>query len=152
MIISPERLKALRAGFRLTQAEAAAIVGVSTRTWTSWETGQRNMPDNAFELFRLRTTHSSKELVSQGIITHSDADRQLVVFVGPDHITPVDVVAKHNFLDAIESAEPGKVIVTSLAIDPHNFPYVHRSQVDANANRGGLEKLAQWKTERDNAQ
>lgn len=151
-MLSPDRIKALRAGFRLTQAEAAAIVGVSTRTWTSWETGQRTMPDNAFELFRLRTTHSSKELVSQGIITHSDADRQLVVFVGPDHITPVDVVAKHNFLDVIKSSEPGKVIVTSLAIDARNFPYVHPSQVDTNANKGGLEKLEQWKAERENAQ
>lgn len=37
----PDRLKALRAKYSLTQVEAAERVGVAARTWISWENDQR---------------------------------------------------------------------------------------------------------------
>lgn len=57
MITSDEVYQA-RYDARLTQREAAMLLGVSCRTWESWETsgkGHRNMPDCKMILFRLLT-------------------------------------------------------------------------------------------------
>ena len=42
----PKRLDKLRKSLKLTQAEAAAKLGISVRTWQNWEQG-RTRPDMA---------------------------------------------------------------------------------------------------------
>lgn len=57
MITSDEVYQA-RYDARLTQREAAMLIGVSKRTWESWECegkGHRNMPDCKMVLFQLLT-------------------------------------------------------------------------------------------------
>lgn len=49
----PARLKELRELLGVTQAEAAERVGVSTRTWISWENAQRTPSATAARLLRL---------------------------------------------------------------------------------------------------
>ena len=43
-IPSPERLKAWRACYGLSQARAADLAGVATRSWRRWEEGSRPIP------------------------------------------------------------------------------------------------------------
>ncbi len=43
---TPKELKALRRRLGLTQAQAAARIGVATRTWIAWENRQ-NVPSTA---------------------------------------------------------------------------------------------------------
>lgn len=50
---TPAEIKAARA--QLTQANAAALVYTSPRTWQRWEWGQAPMPLECWELFRLKT-------------------------------------------------------------------------------------------------
>lgn len=38
-VVKPEAVKAWRAGKGLTQKAAAALVGVTMRTWQNWESG-----------------------------------------------------------------------------------------------------------------
>lgn len=40
---------------RVTQAEAAALIHVSTRSWVHYEAGTRTMPAASWELFLLKT-------------------------------------------------------------------------------------------------
>lgn len=57
-MITSEEVYRARYDARLTQREAAMLIGVSKRTWESWESvgkGHRNMPDCKLILFRLRT-------------------------------------------------------------------------------------------------
>ena len=57
-MITSEEVYRARYDARLTQREAAMLIGVSCRTWESWETsgkGHRNMPACKMVLFRLMT-------------------------------------------------------------------------------------------------
>lgn len=54
-VITSEEVYQARYDARLTQREAAMLIGVSCRTWESWECGARNMPDCKMILFRLLT-------------------------------------------------------------------------------------------------
>ncbi len=40
---------------RLTQTQAANLVGVTLRSWQSWESGQHKMPSGLWELFQIKT-------------------------------------------------------------------------------------------------
>ena len=40
----------------LTQTQAAHLMGVTRRTWQSWESGQHRMPSATWRLFLLLTT------------------------------------------------------------------------------------------------
>ncbi|VTU38341.1 hypothetical protein H4CHR_04401 [Variovorax sp. PBS-H4] len=51
---SPEQIRALRDGLRMTQEQAAAFVHVSTRTWQAWETGQNPMSLATWEHWHLK--------------------------------------------------------------------------------------------------
>jgi DNA-binding transcriptional regulator YiaG len=50
---TPRRLKALRSRLGLTQAAAAAKVGVATRTWIGWENGYRTPSPSAAMLLQM---------------------------------------------------------------------------------------------------
>lgn len=57
-MITSEEVYQARYDARLTQHEAAMLIGVSKRTWESWEAsskGHRNMPNCKMVLFRLLT-------------------------------------------------------------------------------------------------
>ena len=57
LLMTPAEVKSLRQAAGLTQKQAAALVGVSMRTWQSWEDdgpNGRTAPDMAIELFRLK--------------------------------------------------------------------------------------------------
>jgi len=55
VVITSDEVYRARYDARLTQREAAMLIGVSCRTWESWETGARNMPTCKMVLFRLLT-------------------------------------------------------------------------------------------------
>jgi len=46
-----QELKTTRKRLKLSQAQAAAQVHVSPRTWARWESGERHMPEGVVHLF-----------------------------------------------------------------------------------------------------
>lgn len=58
-MINPKSIKAARTAANLTQAQAATMIGASTRTWQDWEqtkpdgTPKRNMPQAKWALFKI---------------------------------------------------------------------------------------------------
>lgn len=54
-MITSEEVYQARYDARLTQRESAMLIGVSKRTWESWECGARNCPVSKMILFRLLT-------------------------------------------------------------------------------------------------
>ena len=52
---SPTLIRTARISLGLTQQQAGALVGASTRTWRSWEAGYRVMPGSKWELFLIKT-------------------------------------------------------------------------------------------------
>lgn len=53
--ITPEMVIEVRTIANLTQKESAAIVYVDERTWQRWESGDRKMNRNVYELFLIKT-------------------------------------------------------------------------------------------------
>lgn len=53
--MNPVTIKRARRDAKLTQAQMAALLGVSTATVKSWESGRRNMPASTWELFTLKS-------------------------------------------------------------------------------------------------
>ncbi len=55
-----------RAKAGLTQTEAGKVVAITLRSWQMYEAGDRNMPDNTFELFLLKTNqHPTLKLTNR---------------------------------------------------------------------------------------
>jgi DNA-binding transcriptional regulator YiaG len=52
MTINP---RAARKAAKLTQSQAAALIGAKLRTWQEWEGGRRNMPPAKWALFAILT-------------------------------------------------------------------------------------------------
>jgi DNA-binding transcriptional regulator YiaG len=52
---SPTEVKDARHRAGLTQSQAAALVGVSLRSWQYWEEGGRQMQSSKWELFQIKT-------------------------------------------------------------------------------------------------
>jgi DNA-binding transcriptional regulator YiaG len=48
-----DQLRRLRFRWDLSQAAAAALIGVDGRTWRRWELGERNIPEPVARLVRL---------------------------------------------------------------------------------------------------
>ena len=44
-MVCPDDLRAFRSRHGLSQAQAAAALGVSVRTWEAWEAGRRSLRD-----------------------------------------------------------------------------------------------------------
>jgi DNA-binding transcriptional regulator YiaG len=51
----PINPRAARKAAKLTQAQAAALIGAKLRTWQDWEYGKRNMPPAKWAYFCLLT-------------------------------------------------------------------------------------------------
>lgn len=64
-MITSEEVYQARYDARLTQREAAMLIGVSKRAWESWESGARNMPTCKLVLFRLLTAKQTPALAPQ---------------------------------------------------------------------------------------
>lgn len=54
-IITPEMVLSARTTANLTQKEAAGLVYVDERSWQRWESGDRKMNRNVYELFLIKT-------------------------------------------------------------------------------------------------
>lgn len=52
---SPTLIRTTRLALGLTQQQAGALVGASTRAWRAWEAGFRVMPGSKWELFQIKT-------------------------------------------------------------------------------------------------
>jgi putative transcriptional regulator len=52
---SPTEVRDARIRAGLTQSQAAALVGVSLRSWQYWEEGGRQMQSSKWELFLIKT-------------------------------------------------------------------------------------------------
>ena len=52
--MNPDIIKKLRESLSLSTTEAARIVYVSERNWRRWESGDRQMPAAAWELFQIK--------------------------------------------------------------------------------------------------
>lgn len=59
-MISKDNIKAARVAAKLTQEDAAKLLGVSWATWTSWETGRNRMHQCFFELFKIKAGQHEK--------------------------------------------------------------------------------------------
>ena len=57
---SPHEIRAARLRAGLTQAQAAALVGVQPRAWRYWEGGGRKMTAAVWELFLIKTKEVGK--------------------------------------------------------------------------------------------
>ncbi len=55
-----KRVKALRERLDLTQAEAAALVGVTRRQWAAWEAGESKPSGPASKLLQLLSDRNGK--------------------------------------------------------------------------------------------
>ncbi|HWO99188.1 MAG TPA: hypothetical protein VNL74_00970 [Methylococcus sp.] len=55
---TPEQIYTARILARMTQAEAAACVHASARTWEQWEAGERRMHAAFWELFKIKTNQA----------------------------------------------------------------------------------------------
>lgn len=53
----PAQIKAARKMARLTQTQAAQMVGVTLRNWQYWESGTSKMPQAAWEIFQIKVNH-----------------------------------------------------------------------------------------------
>jgi DNA-binding XRE family transcriptional regulator len=97
-------------------AEAAQLVHVAKRTWEVWESGQREMPDAALELFIHKITH--------GIAPTED--RELVVVV-TDNRMPHDVISSDTFLHLKDNGD-GTAEISSMAVSRMTGrQYIHRT-------------------------
>lgn len=104
-------------------AEAAQLVHVTKRTWEVWESGQREMPDAALELFIHKIT--------QGITPTED--RQLVVVV-TDNQMPHDVISSDTFLHLKENGD-GTAEISSMAVSRvTGRQYIHRTKFKIKPN------------------
>jgi len=52
--MTPEKIRKTRESHRLSTTEAARMVYVSERNWRRWESGDRQMPAAAWELFQIK--------------------------------------------------------------------------------------------------
>jgi len=52
--MKPSEIKQLREKHELSVAAAARMVYVSERNWRRWESGDRAMPEAAWELFQVK--------------------------------------------------------------------------------------------------
>jgi DNA (cytosine-5)-methyltransferase 1 len=52
---SPHEIREARHRAGLTQSQAAALVGVTLRSWQYWEAGERNVEARAWELFLIKS-------------------------------------------------------------------------------------------------
>ena len=53
--MKPDELKAYRKRLGMTLARASKQVGVTSRTWCRWESGETPIPEGALKLFLLLT-------------------------------------------------------------------------------------------------
>lgn len=65
------QLQRIRAKLGLTQAEAAAKIGVHGRTWRKWELGERPIPDPVEHLVRMILMLKEKEAANAVPSTNS---------------------------------------------------------------------------------
>ena len=96
-----------RMWLELDQEEAGRLVGVTRRAWEHWESGTRKMPVAAFELFIAKIAGQVR----------STLQRQLVVVVADDGITPIDVLSNENFLSLKLDDSSNTAVISSLGID-----------------------------------
>lgn len=54
--MTKEQIRASRVARQMTQAQAAAVVGVATRTWRAYELGEHSPSAQTWELFLLKTS------------------------------------------------------------------------------------------------
>lgn len=118
-------------------AEAAQLVHVAKRTWEIWESGQREMPDAALELF----THK----ITQGIT--ATEDRELVVVVGDNQIA-LDVISSDTFLH-LKDAGDGFAEISSMAVSrATGRQYIHRTSFKIKPHNAHVlifaDKYCQW--------
>ena len=64
-----EVVKNTRIRAKLTQEQAALLLGVQSQTWGAWETGRNNMHPCFMELFKIKTEqHEKYGLMSDELI------------------------------------------------------------------------------------
>ncbi len=51
-----DKIRSTRLRAKLTQLEAAKLIGASMRIWQDWEGGRRNMPQAKWDLFKIRVS------------------------------------------------------------------------------------------------
>lgn len=52
----PTDIIAARKKAELSAAQAARLVYVDSRTWRRWEAGEKQMPEGAWELFKIKSS------------------------------------------------------------------------------------------------
>ena len=121
-----------RTVFGASTAEAAQLVHVAKRTWEIWESGQREMPANALELFIHKITN--------GIA--ATEDRELVV-VNSDDQMPKDVISSDTFLNLKDNGD-GTAEISSMAVSRSTGrQYIHRTNFTIEPHNKHVIKFAE---------
>jgi DNA-binding transcriptional regulator YiaG len=58
--MQPDQIKGAREQAGLSTTDAARLVHVSERNWRRWESGDRQMPAAAWELFQIKTQNTGR--------------------------------------------------------------------------------------------
>ncbi|MCS2161566.1 transcriptional regulator [Scandinavium sp. H11S7] len=147
MELTPEFVRSTRESAGLTKQDAAILIGVSKRTWDSWESGFRNMPANAFKYFYFVVNGKPLELDGDDMASKINHRQIVVIFeYSNNSVEAIDSVSETNFI-SIETNDDGKTaVVTSLkdsGVQSHR-----RTEFVINDNQSTYDKLVEWKKAR----
>jgi DNA-binding XRE family transcriptional regulator len=147
---TPDNVRDMRASAGKTRAEAAAVIGVTTRAWKSWETAQRKVPKGTLERFAAgvwaqaeaageaqlaveRLTKRSDEIQASLVVAaHTQAAR-----TGPPPLPPFTHV-KHATTpeqDAASNADLASGEALTVADHDRDFGPQRKAMVDAASQR-----------------
>lgn len=138
--IDKEVIYKLRNTANLTKDSAAKLACVSRRTWDSWESGQRNMPESAFRFFMYQVTGNPLQLKRDEPINHSEI---LVFFDYSCGITPIDSVSPEVFIEIVDSG-PDEATVTSLKTLPNGMREPVKTKFVISENKRNYERIREW--------
>lgn len=121
-----EFISHLRQQLGMSIEQACQFCHVGIRSWKDWETLRREMPIATAELFILKLENIiyKKEHPYEGMI----------IILGEDHISILDVVSGYNFL-SFQSINDDYYEIKSMAIDLNKGqPYIHKTIFHKDAN------------------
>lgn len=118
----------------MTTTEAAGLVHVTRRTWEQWESGDRSMPLDKFELFIAKISGDWKMKSPSGLILIWGENQQVI-----------DSLVEDLFLDVSQCYE-NHAFVRSLAIDRlTKRPYIHQTKFKIHPeNAQAYDRLVEW--------
>jgi len=140
MEISTEVIYNTRVAANLSRDVAAKLTCVARRTWDSWETGQRKMPESSFRFFVSQVTKQPLLLKYDLIREHTD----ILIFFDYSHgIVPIDSVSPEVFM-ALENVGPDEAEVTCLTLNMDGTRSPRKFRFKISDNKDNYSRLQGW--------